>query len=406
MGVQIPDFAEVIKAQKRLRGITKVTSVERSKSFSDIIGCNIFLKLENLQSTGSFKIRGAYNKISMLSESERQAGVVCASAGNHAQGVAYSATKLGVKSTIFMPLSTPPLKVIATKAYGANVMLSGNSYDDAYEAAKVYAEENKATYIHAFNDPYIIAGQGTIGLEILDQLEGVEAILVPVGGGGLISGIAIAVKNIKPEIKVIGIEADGAQSMHESLAKGELVNLTSSGTIADGIAVKKPGDITLATAQKYVDDVIVVNDSEIAHALYLLLQRAKVLAEPSGVVGLAALMSGKLSLPGKNVVSVISGGNINMGLLEQIIEKGMMDEGLRNRLQVLIPDRSGELKKVISILESSRVNIYDIVHERSVIQVPVGYVQVTITFNAQEYGQLEKICSQLKENGMQYNVIQ
>lgn len=406
MGVQIPDFAEVIKAQKRLCGITKVTSVERSKSFSDIIGCNIFLKLENLQSTGSFKIRGAYNKISMLSESERQAGVVCASAGNHAQGVAYSATKLGVKSTIFMPLSTPPLKVIATKAYGANVMLSGNSYDDAYEAAKAYAEENKATYIHAFNDPYIIAGQGTIGLEILDQLEGVEAILVPVGGGGLISGIAIAVKNIKPEIKVIGIEADGAQSMHESLAKGELVNLTSSGTIADGIAVKKPGDITLATAQKYVDDVIVVNDSEIAHALYLLLQRAKVLAEPSGVVGLAALMSGKLSLPGKNVVSVISGGNINMGLLEQIIEKGMMDEGLRNRLQVLIPDRSGELKKVISILESSRVNIYDIVHERSVIQVPVGYVQVTITFNAQEYGQLEKICSQLKENGMQYNVIQ
>lgn len=406
MGVQIPDFAEVIKAQKRLCGITKVTSVERSKSFSDIIGCNIFLKLENLQSTGSFKIRGAYNKISMLSESERQAGVVCASAGNHAQGVAYSATKLGVKSTIFMPLSTPPLKVIATKAYGANVMLSGNSYDDAYEAAKAYAEENKATYIHAFNDPYIIAGQGTIGLEILDQLEGVEAILVPVGGGGLISGIAIAVKNIKPEIKVIGIEADGAQSMHESLAKGELVNLTSSGTIADGIAVKKPGDITLATAQKYVDDVIVVNDSEIAHALYLLLQRAKVLAEPSGVVGLAALMSGKLSLPGKNVVSVISGGNINMGLFEQIIEKGMMDEGLRNRLQVLIPDRSGELKKVISILESSRVNIYDIVHERSVIQVPVGYVQVTITFNAQEYGQLEKICSQLKENGMQYNVIQ
>lgn len=406
MEARIPDFSEIIKAQKRLRGIIKVTPVERSKSFSDILGCNMFLKLENMQSTGSFKIRGAYNKISTLSESERLAGVVCASAGNHAQGVAYSATKLGVKSTIFMPHTTPPLKVIATKAYGANVMFSGNSYDDAYVAAKAYVEGHEATYIHAFNDPYIIAGQGTIGLEIIDQLEGVEAILVPIGGGGLISGIAIAVKNINPDIKIIGIEAEGAQSMHDSLAKGELVDLTSSGTIADGIAVKCPGDITLATAQKYVDEVVVVNDSEIAHALYLLLQRAKVLAEPSAVVGLAALMSGKLSLAGKNVVALISGGNINMGLLEQIIEKGMMDEGLRNRLQVLIPDRSGELKRVISILESSRVNIYDIVHERSVIQVPVGYVQVTITFNAQEYGQLEKICDTLKSEGMQYNVIQ
>lgn len=406
MGVQIPDFSEIIKAQKRLRGITKVTSVERSKSFSDIIGSNVFLKLENLQATGSFKIRGAYNKISMLTDDERKVGVVCASAGNHAQGVAYSATRLGVKSTIFMPLFTPPLKVIATKAYGADVVLAGNSYDDAFEAAKIYCEEHKATYIHAFNDPYIIAGQGTIGLEILDQLEGVDAILVPIGGGGLISGIAIAVKSIKPDIKIIGIEADGAQSMQASLAKGELVSLTSSGTIADGIAVKRPGDITLTTAQEYVDEVVVVDDSEIAHALYLLMQRAKVLAEPSGVAGLAALISGKLSLPGKTIVSVISGGNINMGLLEQIIEKGMMDEGLRNRLQVLIPDRSGELKRIISILESSRVNIYDIIHERSIVQVPVGYVMVTITFNAQEYGQIEKICDQLKSEGMKHSVLQ
>lgn len=400
------DFSEIIKAQVRLRGIAKVTSLERSKSFSQMIGANIFLKLENLQTTGSFKIRGAYNKICCLSEAEQKAGVVCASAGNHAQGVAFSATRLGVKSTIFMPVTTPPLKVIATRGYGANVVLSGNSYDDAYAAAKAFADEHRATYIHAFNDPYIIAGQGTIGLELLDQLDDVQDVIVPIGGGGLIAGVALAIKSIKPNVRIIGVEAESAQSMHDSLREGHLVDLTSSQTIADGIAVKKPGELTFEAAKRYVDEVVVVNDAEMAHALYLLLQRAKVLAEPSGIASVAALLSKKVDANNRNAICIISGGNINMGILEQIIEKGMMQEGLRLRIQTLIPDRAGELKKIISILESSRVNIFDIVHERSITQVPVGFVQVTITFNTQEYNQLEPICKSLEENQIQYRVLQ
>lgn len=402
----LPDFSEIIKAQVRLRGITKVTGLERSKSFSEMVGANVFMKLENLQSTGSFKIRGAYNKICSLSEEEKAAGVVAASAGNHAQGVAYSATKLGVKSTIFMPIFTPPLKVIATRAYGAEVVLSGDSYDSAYKAAKAFVEEKHATYIHAFNDPYIIAGQGTIGMELFDQLDDIQDIIVPIGGGGLIAGIAIAAKSINPKIRIVGVEAEGAQSMHQSLKAGKLVDYISAQTIADGIAVKMAGDLTFEAAQKYIDEVVVVNDDEMAHALYLMLQRAKVLAEPSGVASMAALLSGKVKVNGENVVALISGGNINMGLLEQIIEKGMMQEGLRMRIEMLIPDQAGELKRIISILESSRVNIHDILHERSITQVPVGRVMVTITFNTREYHQVEAICQELEAQKIPYKVLQ
>lgn len=400
------DFSEIIKAQVRLRGVAKVTPLERSKSFSQMVGANVFMKLENLQTTGSFKIRGAYNKIMCLTEEERLAGVVCASAGNHAQGVAYSATQQGVKATVFMPIFTPALKVIATKAYGADVKLVGESYDDAYEAARAFAEETNATYIHAFNDPFIIAGQGTIGLEVLDQFPEVEEIIVPVGGGGLIAGIATAVKSINPEIRIIGVEAEGAQSLQKSLEQGALVPWTSQRTIADGIAVKKPGDLTLAAAQEFVDEVVVVNDEEIAHALYLLLQRAKVLAEPAGVATIAAIMSKKVNVRGKNVACIISGGNINMGILEQVLEKGMMQEGLRVRLEVLIPDLAGELKRVISILENSKVNIHDIVHERTIHRVPVGHTLITITFNTRELGQIDSICQELESQGLVYSIMQ
>lgn len=402
----LPDFSEIIKAQVRLRNTAKLTPLERSSSFSLMTGANVYLKLENLQKTGSFKVRGAYNKICSLTEEERAKGVVCASAGNHAQGIAYSATALGVQSTICMPLFTPPLKVIATRAYGGNVILQGNGYDDAYEIASKHAKENGAVYIHAFDDPQIIAGQGTIGLEIFDQLKDVDTVIVPIGGGGLISGVGIAMKSVNPKIQIIGVEADTAQSMYESLHQGKLVGMTSLHTIADGIAVKKPGPLTFEAAQKFVDEVVVVNDMEMAHALYLLLQRGKVLAEPSGIASLAALINGKVDCKGKNVVCLISGGNINMGVLQQIIEQGMKAEGLRVTVELLIPDQAGELKKVLSILEESRVNIHDIVHERSNKDVPVGYVQVTITFNTQDTNQIDSICSCFSANSIKYRILQ
>jgi len=402
----LPDYADIVKAQMRLKGIVKVTSLERTKSFSIMSGANVFMKLENLQSTGSFKVRGAYNKISSLDKKDLGHGVVCASAGNHAQGVAFGARAMGLKATVFMPVFTPPLKVIATRSYGADVQLVGETFDDALAAAKKFQEASGAVFIHAFDDPEVIAGQGTIGLEIFQALEAVQDVVVPIGGGGLISGIAIALKTINPEIRIIGVEPEGAASMKQSLLNGKPEKLTSMSTIADGIAVKTPGNLTFEIARQYVDEVITVTDEEIAHAAYLLLQRAKILAEPAGVASMAAVLYKKLDFPGRNVVPVISGGNINMGLLEQIMEKGMMKEGLRARIAVLIPDMPGELKSIISILESLFANINEISHERSTTTVPIGHVLVTITFNLQQTEQLDTLCRTLEGKMKKFEVLQ
>ncbi|HCX99940.1 MAG TPA: threonine ammonia-lyase, partial [Bacteroidales bacterium] len=256
---------------------------------------DVYLKLENFQTTGSFKVRGAYYKIKSFTPEEAAKGVLCASAGNHAQGVAYAASSLGVKSTVFMPVFAPPLKVIATRAYGAEVVLIGDTFDDAFNAAIEFGKKSGATFVHPFDDPYIIAGQGTIGLEIFDQLREVEDVVVPIGGGGLIAGIAIALKQLNPNIRVIGVEADGAQSMKASMEKGELVTLNSVDTIADGIAVKSPGKLTFDVTRKLVDELVVVNDAEMARTAYLLLQRAKILVEPAGAAAMAALLYQKTS---------------------------------------------------------------------------------------------------------------
>jgi threonine dehydratase len=363
-------------------------------------GSNIFMKLENMQTTGAFKVRGAYNKLANLSPEERAKGVVAASAGNHAQGVAFSATKLGMQSTIFMPIFTPPLKVLATKGYGANVVLTGESFDDSFLASQEYTKQHDASYIHPFNDPLIIAGQGTIGLEIYEQQPDVDAVIVPIGGGGLIAGIAMAIKEMNPKVRVIGVNAAGAASMVASREANEIVSLPSVSTIADGIAVKTPGTLTFDIIQKYVDDIVSVTDTEIAHAAYLLLQRGKLLAEPAGVTSVAAALFNKVDLKGKNVVPVVSGGNINMRLLEQIIEKGMVEEGLRASIRLIIPDQSGELKRVLSIFEGLKVNIYDIKHERSLSRVEVGKSLVTISMNLQDQKQLDTIMTMLQEHGI------
>ncbi|MFP4064676.1 MAG: threonine ammonia-lyase [Bacteroidales bacterium] len=402
---KLPDYSDIIKAQRRLKGIVKVTPLEHSKSFSAMAGANVFMKLENLQSTGSFKVRGAYNKIINLPKSELQKGVVCASAGNHAQGVAFAAKLVGIKARIFMPVFTPPLKVIATRSYGGEVVLEGETFDDAFAAAMKYQEKSGAAFVHPFDDPYIIAGQGTIGLELFQSMDSIEDVLVPVGGGGMIAGIAIALKEMNPDIRIIGVEASGAQSMKNSLKSGKPEKLTTMQTIADGIAVKTPGNLTYEATKNYVDELLVVNDAEIAHTAYLLLQRAKILAEPAGVAAMAAVLHKKADLSGRNVVPVISGGNINMGILEQILEKGMMEEGLRARIAVLIPDVAGELKSIISILEKLRANINEISHERSITTVPVGYVLVTLTFNLQDSSQLLTIRKALDGKMKKYEVL-
>lgn len=405
MSNQLPELSDIIKAQSRIKGIVKVTPLEHTKSFSAMSGANVYMKLENMQSTGSFKVRGAYNKISCLSREELNNGVVCASAGNHAQGVAYAAHSQGVKARVFMPVFTPPLKVIATRSYGAEVVLHGETFDDAFAAAMEYREKSGATFVHPFDDPYIIAGQGTIGLELFHQLDHIQDVLVPIGGGGMIAGIAIALKEMNPDIRIIGVEAAGAQSMKISLQQGKPNTLTSMSTIADGIAVKTPGKLNFEATQKYVDELLVVNDAEIAHTAYLLLQRAKILAEPAGVAAMAAVLHKKTDLAERNVIAVISGGNANMGILEQILEKGMMEEGLRARIAVLIPDMAGELKSIVSILEKIRANIYEISHERSITSVPVGFVMVTITFNLQDTTQLDTIRKTLDAKGMKYEVL-
>lgn len=402
---KLPELSDIIRAQSRLKGIVKVTPLEHTKSFSAMSGANVYMKLENMQSTGSFKVRGAYNKISCLSQAESDKGVVCASAGNHAQGVAYAAKSKGVKATVFMPVFTPPLKVIATRAYGAEVVLHGESFDDAFAAAMEFKEKSGATFVHPFDDPWIIAGQGTIGLELFNQLETIDDVLVPIGGGGMIAGIAIALKEMNPDIRIIGVEAAGAQSMKLSIQEGKPNTLKSLSTIADGIAVKTPGKLTFEATKKFVDELLVVNDAEIAHTAYLLLQRAKILTEPSGAAAMAAVLHKKTNLEGRNVIPIISGGNANMGILEQILEKGMMEEGLRARIAVLIPDMAGELKAIVSILEKIRANIYDISHERSITSVPVGFVMVTITFNLQDSSQLETIRQTLDERAMKYEIL-
>ncbi len=400
----LPQFSDIIKAQSNLKEIVKVTPFEMSKSFSDMSGSCVYLKLENLQKTGSFKVRGAYNKISNLTDEEKLRGVLCASAGNHAQGVAYAASKLHVRSKVFMPIFAPPLKVIATRSYGADVELVGETFDDAFSAAMDYAEQSGATFVHPFNDPHIIAGAGTLGLELFEQFREMEYVLVPIGGGGLISGVAIALKNMNPNIRIIGVEAEGAASMRASISSGELKPLVSANTIADGIAVKACGNLTYEAVKKYVDDIVTVSDAEIARTTYILLQRAKILAEPSGVAALAAVLYKKLDMQGKSVVPIISGGNINMSILEQILDKGVMEEGYRARIAVLVPDLSGTLKSILEILDKVRANVYDIYHERSTTSVPVGYVQVIITFNLSDISELSIVTSEIEKYGFSYQI--
>lgn len=304
-----------------------------------------------------------------------------------------------------MPIYTPPTKIIATKSYGATVILEGDTYDDAYTAAKKLAEEKDMVFVPAFNDEHVIAGQGTIGIEIYEALKGVDIVVVPVGGGGLISGIALSLKHLKPEVKIIGVEAEGAQSMKRSLELKRIVPLKSISTIADGIAVKTPGELTFKLVQRYVDDVVTVKDEEIARTLYLLLQRAKLVVEPAGAVALTAILSEKIAFAGEDIVAVLSGGNINLSILTQVVERGMLQNDLMTRISIVVPDKPKALSDIMTILASLQANVHSIFHDRLTTSVPIGHVKIVITFQTLGMDQIMAIRKELSRKKVEYHIL-
>ncbi len=373
------EIEKIYQARERIKGIISDTPFSYAPHLSDLSGCEVFLKKENLQITGAFKIRGAYNKIASLSDKERACGVVAASAGNHAQGVALSAREFGIKAIIVMPDSTPLTKINGVKHYGAEVVLHGSNYDEAYAYALELSQKNSATFVHPFEDEEVIAGQGTVALDILDVCKDLDAVIVPVGGGGLISGMATAIKSINPNIEVIGVSASGAPALKESFEKKKPICSKSVRTIADGIAVRDTSEITLEYMLKNVDRFISVDDSEIANAILFLLEKQKLVVEGAGSVGIAALMHEKLThLKGKKVAIVLSGGNVDVTLLSVIIEKGLLKSGRKMKVTVTLVDKPGSLMRFTQILEELNANIVHISYDRTSISLDYGDANVTV----------------------------
>jgi threonine dehydratase len=356
-------ISEIYKAQQVLKDVARHPRIIGPTNLSD--KCNVFLKPENLQYTGSFKLRGAYYKISQLSEEEKKRGVIACSAGNHAQGVALGAKNNGIKALICLPAGAPISKIEATKGFGAEVCLVPGVYDDAYAKALELKEQYGYTFVHPFDDPLVIAGQGTIGLEIIEDMPETEAIVVPVGGGGLISGVAFAVKTLRPDIKVYGVQAAGAPSMERSLAEGKSIHLDSVSTIADGIAVKEPGVNTFEMCSKYVDEIVTVTDDEISAAILALIEKQKLIAEGAGATAVAAVMFDKLPVAGKNVVCLVSGGNIDVTILNRVITRGMMVGGRMCMLTLDLDDKPGQLSAVCEIIARLGGNVISVTHERT-----------------------------------------
>lgn len=393
------DMSSVYAAAERLKGIIYKTPLDYSILASSISGTKCYLKLENLQKTGSFKIRGACNKIFSLSREQMDRGVIAASAGNHAQGVAYAASRAGVLSTVVMPTGAPITKVLATKGYGARVELWGKSYDDAYLRAQKIQQQTGATYIHGFDDDLVMAGQGTVALELLDELMDLEAVVVPAGGGGLLAGIAFVLKSLRPSIKVYGVQASGTPSIYMSYQAGELKESANARTIADGISVKRPGKSNFEIIKKYVDDIVLVDDEEIASTILLLLERSKVVAEGAGAAALAALVHGRLSLGQIKVAVIISGGNIDVNVLSTIIERGMVKTGRRLKMRTLIDDRPGSLLRLLALLAELKVNIISISHERYLPQVSIQQAEVELSLETFDRGHIDLILKRLKNEG-------
>jgi threonine dehydratase len=394
---------DIEDAQRRIGDAVSRTPCAKSDQFTELTGCAaLYSKLENLQRTGSFKERGALNKLLTLSAEERARGVIAASAGNHAQGLAYHAGRLGMSATIVMPERTPLIKVTRTRSYGARVVLAGANFDEAYaEALRLQDRENRV-FVHPFNDPLVISGQGTIGLELLEQAPWLDMVLVPIGGGGLISGMACALKETNPRIKVIGVQASAIASMKASVDAGKLVEIEAGTTIAEGIAVKHPGDRTFEMIRRYVDDIVTVDEEEIANAILLLLEREKTVAEGAGAVGLAALINGKLpSARGRKVALVISGGNIDVNLISRIIERGLVKDGRLVRLVVRLPDRPGMLARLTAEIAQQAANVVEIYHNRAFSKAGLGDVAVEVTLETRGRGHIDELVASLTQKGWQ-----
>lgn len=390
---------DIITAKNTIKSHVKRTDVLKVNKLSAMTNMNVFLKLENLQSSGSFKIRGACNKLANLSQEELQNGVICASAGNHAQGVASAANIYQTSATVIMPTSAPISKIKATKDYGAEVMLCGDIFDDAFLAAVEQAKSNRKTMIHAFNDPLIIAGQGTVGLEIYEQVENLDVVLVPIGGGGLISGVAVAIKSLNPNIKIIGIQAENSQNMKKSFDCKEVVVEKTLPSIADGIAVKYPGDITYQMICKYVDEIITVTEDEIASAILYLLEQCKIVSEGSGAACVAAIMHGKVNYPKQNIVGIISGGNIDVDLIETIINKGLVADDRRFELKVIIKDRTGEMQRLLAIIAAVNGNIFALEQRRFSKSLNINEQEVTVVIGAFDLEHKKQIIEEIKRSG-------
>lgn len=380
-----------------LKNVARKTDLIKATKLYD--KCDLYLKTENLQETGSFKLRGAYYKISQLTDEEKARGIIACSAGNHAQGVAMAAAHNGIKAMICMPDGAPISKIEATKQLGADICLVKGAYDDAYAHALRIQEETGATFIHPFNDDEVIAGQGTIGLEILDELEDVDAVVVPVGGGGLISGVAYAVKHLNPNIKVYGVQAAGSASMHESIAAGKPVMLENAATFADGIAVKQPGDITFGIVSEYVDEIVTVTEDEIAASILALIEKQKVIAEGAGAVAVTAVMFDKLPVEGKKVACVVSGGNIDVNILSRVITRGLVTSGRNANLTIALTDKPGQLQEVSEIIADCGGNVVAVHHDRADANMAITSCFLKIALETRDHDQINEIKNRLSHAG-------
>lgn len=388
---QIKNAADVLK------GNIRKTDLIAAKNL--VSNNNIFLKCENLQTTGAFKIRGAFYKISQLTKEERERGVIACSAGNHAQGVALSAQRNNIKSTIFIPSTAPISKIEATRSYGAEIKLIDGVYDDAYEAAAKYYKETGATFVHPFDDEMVIAGQGTIGLELFEQLPNMDAVVVPIGGGGLIAGIACCIKSINPNCKVYGVQAKGAPSMVNAFESHSLISLDKVSTVADGIAVKTPGNITFELCEKYVDEIFTVTEDEIATAILTLMEQQKLVAEGAGAVSVAAVLFNKLPIQGKNVACVVSGGNIDVTILSRVINRGLLTSGRLSDLTIELVDKPGQLKEVSTIIADHGANVVRVRHNPGGKNTDINGCYLKVSMETKNHEHLKEIENALAEKG-------
>jgi threonine dehydratase len=400
-----PTIEDISAARSSLDTSIRKTPLHKSETFSKMVGTDIFLKLECLQKTGSFKVRGAFTKLNSLSDKERSNGVIAASAGNHAQGLAYASSKENIHCTIVMPRNASPAKVAATRSYGARVILSGDNYDASWDETVRIAKDDKLAIVHAFNDSQVVCGQGTIGLELLEDLNDFDKVYLPIGGGGLAAGVAIAVKAKRPNVKIIGVESEAFPSMKESIAKGKLQTINSGYTIADGISVKSPGELTYDIISELIDDIVLVDDVSIVKTMFLLMERAKLVVEPAGAASLAYLVSNGYTKRNERVIALLSGGNVDMYLLGQVVAKGLMYMGRMLKIFIQLPDKPGALKNVVDCIADLSVNIVEVEHDRLSSNISAGTAGVYLSLEVEDISHERRLIDLLKSQRIKFKVL-